>query len=243
MKTTCILATIIILVSSNVYANVVPLTIEYTGEIASYFRSDGNVYSLHGTTTNGTASAFDPFYPYYGGMVINNPEEMSSDALRLATLFLGFWQPGRDRYITPPDCWSLGFIQGSLQIEETVQYPMGTPLTLKIDYKTETRKNVRDFFFRQSVVLGDQSYVDLWGANHDTQGNIEAYYIPITVGSTYIFSVFQQIGHSSMPLNQDNIGSALSVDFHVIPEPGTLLLFGFGGLVLRKKIEFNKNSS
>jgi hypothetical protein len=205
------------------------LTIDYMGAIDSYFNRNGTIYSLNGTTTNGTVQQFSTRSPYAGGSAINKPEEMSLNALRIATIFTKTYSG------TFPNCWASGYIEGTLQIEETPQYPAGTPLELQIDYLTEMLNNYSSgYYIDRGVAILNQSYDTLWEGTHYTQENIESYYIPIMTGSTYLFYVWQTFGTEYVPVNRNNVGVAISVDFHVIPEP-TSLAFLLGGLLLSRR--------
>jgi len=224
------LLVILFSITFNSYANIVPLTIEYTGVVDSYFRTNGSIVSLHGETVNGTVdAAWSPRTPYAGGMVINKPSGMSADAMQLVTLFL------KNYAGTFPDCWASGYVEGILRIESSSQYPTGTLLELQVDYQTITRDVLPSYYIDRGLMLFSQYYYTLLECTHYTQENIESFYIPITVGETYQFCIWQSLGLENMPIKQSGVGSGVAIDFHVIPEPASLAHIALGGLLLRRR--------
>ena len=106
-----------------VHADIVPLTRDYVGQIDSFFKRGNDIYSLSGTTTNGYVQRFNLSYPYAGGMAINNPAEMMSpDAIQVVTLFRDY-SASHEVYAK---CWGRGYVEGTIEAEETPQCPFGT---------------------------------------------------------------------------------------------------------------------
>lgn len=219
--------------SFGAYANIAPITRDYTGQIDSFFKTGNDIYSLSGTTTNGYIDEYSTTYPYGGGMAINREDViMSSDSIRIATLFPHLRYPS-----ARPACWASGTVEGSIEIEDSSQYPIGTPLELKIDYGSVEIGNTSSYFLDKGAVLVDESFGILWYADHSTDGDLETFTVEITSGEKYFFYMWQDFGTEKAPViaNYSALGSGVAIDISVIPEPATLLLLGLGGLVLRRR--------
>ena len=209
-------------------ADIVSLTRSYTGQIDSYFKRGSDTYSLSGSTTNGTVQSFSTRLPYAGGMAITRPTDiMSSDGIRIATLFSRSYHV----FTGYAQCWGMGYIEGSLHIGESLQYPIGTPLELKIDYATGYVGNMADYYHNTEVLLTDQNYNYLWYANHLTPtGAPENYTVPIISGTTYYFWMLQEFGTASNPVipNGSIAAIAMALDFSIVPEPASAVLLLLG---------------
>ena len=108
------------LCSVFVHANTVPITRNYYGQIDSFFRRGNDIYSLSDTTNNGYVLAYSLRYPYSGGMAIGQTGDeikMSPDAIQIATLFT---------FDGEVECWGTGYVDGTIEIEEAVNRPIGT---------------------------------------------------------------------------------------------------------------------
>lgn len=219
----------LILCSACVSAGVIPLTRDYTGFIESFFRTD-DVLSLGATTTNGYIQAFDTRYPYAGGMGINNPEEMMSlHAIRIATLFVytSVFKP-------KPECWGSGYVEGTIEVEPNAEHPIGTPLELQIVYSGEEVGTPSSYpLSKGAFLLGPHSEF-LWYADYSTDGNMETHSVDIISGQEYYFYTWQNFGTQAHPVTS-YAGSAVSIDFNVVPEPSSCLLFVLGAVSLTRR--------
>lgn len=227
----------ILFCSVCVHANIVPLTLNYTGQIDSFFRSGDNVYTLSGTTTNGSVSKVSTDYPYTGGMTINNrePEEIliSPSETQIGALF------GTDGNV---ECWGEGEVRGTIEIEETLDRPQGTPYDLQIKYTTASISVSNDgtlpsFYLTRGAALLDEDYNIIWDAVYSAN-QIDTYSVPIVTGAIYHFHVWVYYGASSNPVTADfsgHTGQAVAIDFSVVPEPATLLLVGIGAAMIKRR--------
>lgn len=228
-----IVLTFMFICSFSLYANVIPLSRQYTGTVDSYFRRGDDVFSLSGLTTNGHINRYDETYPYAGGMVLSSLVNMSPDSIAFGTQFLRSYT-ATSGYA---ECWGSGYLEGTLTIGETLQYPSGTPLELKIDYAAVVTGNTSSFPHSRGVVLTDQNYLVLWEAAYLTETVFESHFLQVTSGTTYHFYMWQDFGNSREPVIPKTLytGGVVAVDFSVIPEPCTVLLLGLGGLLIRKQ--------
>ncbi len=190
------------------FSGVVPISIEYTGQVDSYFRTAGVVYSLSGTTESGTVQEYNSLAPYAGGTVINR----SLNSITLVTLFQRMWPPGGSPGVFP-DSWARGYVEGELYIEESQNYPNGTPLELCIDYATINRNNPARFYRYGGAIMATQDYNIIWQGSQHAYDTVETYHIPVTAGSTYLFFVWQYFGTSSHPVTETNVGSGVYINF------------------------------
>jgi hypothetical protein len=218
-----------------VYADVVPITCNYTGQVEANFKRGSDTYSLSSSTTNGTTESFRNSYPYAGGVVIVRPKDfMTPNGIQITSLFFRSYRSASGY----AQCWGTGYIEGSLQIGETSQYPKGTPLDLRIDYATAYIGGLPSYYNNREVLCTDQNYNTLWYANYETPAYApETSVVPIVSGETYYFWILQEFGSASNPIIPEGFYAAFStaLDFSVVPEPCTVLLLGFGGLLIRKR--------
>lgn len=222
------------------HANVVPLTLNYVGDVYSNCRRGDDVYTLSGTTTNGSVNRYDTTYPYSGGSLISNPTAVITlDSIEVVTIF--------SRNYTDPinaECWGGGYLLGTIEIGETLNYPSGTPLDLRVDYIAANFGDEPSDTYKRWVIIGDQDYNTIWeadyltGSNYYIPSNVESYFIPIVAGATYHFQIWEEAGSLSNPIvswDKLHAGTAVGLGFSVVPEPATLSLLGLGAFLIRRK--------